>query len=36
MEGEQDLTTTGSGIESVNPCFSKLSQNGEASCEEGF
>lgn len=35
VEGEQDPTTTGSGIEGVSPCFS-LSQNRETSCEEGF
>lgn len=36
MEGEQDPTPTGSGIENVNLRFSELSQNGETSYEEGF
>lgn len=35
-EGEEHPSTTGSGIESVNLCFSELSQNGETSSEEGF
>lgn len=36
MEAEKDPTSTGSGIDSVNPCFSELSQNGETSRKEGF